>query len=69
MIIPEKYADRSTLRVPEIAEMLSLDPKIVIEAVEAGELIAMNFGRCTKLSLRVAAGDLIRWMKSKRVVA
>lgn len=67
MTIPEKYAHLSILRLPQVAEMLNIDPKIVIEAVQAGELLAMNFGRGSKLSLRFESGDLIRWIKSKRM--
>lgn len=68
MTLPSKYADRSTLKVPEMAELMGCDEKIITAAIDEGKLIAVNIGRAAKKAWRSDVGDFIRWKLSRRNV-
>lgn len=68
MTIPKKYADRITLKVSEVAEIMSMKAFTVREWIDDGTLRAMNLSRKPGVNApewRIEAAYFWDWLEKR----
>ena len=54
------------MRVPEVAEILGVNPEAVRTFIRRGELAAFKIGRGTRSGYRIAEADLDAYLAARR---